>query len=55
MTAKELILSFQELREENLNREIIMLDGPRYYIPCKVELLTDKKWGNKIFGKIMID
>ncbi len=54
MTARELIASLQELGEENLDREIVMFDGPSYYTPYKVELLTDRIWG-KVFGKIMID
>jgi hypothetical protein len=54
MTAKELIKALQDLGEENLNRDIVMFDGPSYYTPYKVEVMTDKNWG-KLIGKIIID
>lgn len=53
MTARELIKALQDLGEENLDREIIMFDGPDYYTPFKVEILTNK-FGH-LQGKILID
>ena len=54
MTARQLIKSLQDLGEENLDREVIMTDGPGVFTPYKVELLNDEiwKWSN---GKILID
>jgi hypothetical protein len=54
MTARELIKALQDLGEENLDREIIMFDGPNYYTPYKVEIL-DEQWSKKLVGKILID
>ena len=54
MTARELIQELQKLGEENLDKEIIMFDGPSYYTPYKVEVLTDEKW-RRHTGKILID
>lgn len=53
MTARQLIKTLQDLGEENLDRDIIIFDGPSYYSPYKVEIL-DEKW-NKHTGKIIID
>ena len=55
MTARELIKALQNLGEENLDRDIVMFDGPSFYSPCKVKVLKDKAWGNRLTGKIMID
>lgn len=53
MTARQLIESLQKLGEENLDREIIMFDGPSFYTPYKVEIYKSHK---KILdGKILID
>ena len=54
MTGKELLEKLQKLTEEDLNREIIMFDGPSYYTPYKVEILNEK-WGKNLNGKLMID
>ena len=54
MTGRELIKALQDLGDENLNRKIVMFDGPSYYTPCKVEVLKDRKW-DKQYGCIMID
>lgn len=54
MTARELIKTLQDLGDENLDREIVMFDGPSYYTPYKVEVLKDKSWGRQ-YGKILID
>ena len=54
MTAKELIKALQDLGKDNLNREIVMFEGPSYYTPYKVEVLKDKSWGRQ-YGKILID
>ena len=55
MTARELIKALQDLGEEDLDRDIIMFDGPSFYTPYKVKILEDKAWGNRLIGKIMID
>lgn len=54
MTARELIKALQDLGEENLDKQVIMFDGPTYYTPYKVEVMTDKNW-DKLKDKIMID
>lgn len=54
MTARKLIKTLQDLGDENLDREIIMFDGPSYYTPYKVEVLKGKSWGRQ-YGKILID
>ena len=54
MTARELIKALQDLGEENLDKQVIMFDGPSYYTPYKVEITSDPKWGN-LKDKIMID
>ena len=54
MTVRELIKALQDLGEKNLDREIIMFDGPSYYTPYKVAVLEDKSWGHQK-GKILID
>lgn len=52
--ARELIKALQDLGEDNLDREIVMFDGPSYFTPYKVEVLKDKSWGRQK-GKILID
>ena len=54
MTARDLIKALQDLGKDNLDREIVMFDGPSYYTPYKVEVLKDKSWGRQ-YGKILID
>ena len=54
MTAREPIKALQDLGKDNLDREIVMFDGPSYYTPYKVEVLIDKSWGHQK-GKILID
>ncbi len=53
MTGRELIKALQGLGEENLDRDIVMFDGPSWYTPYKVAILS-KDWGKQA-GKIMID
>lgn len=53
MTGRELIKALQGLGEENLDRDIVMFDGPSFYNPYKVVILG-KHWGKQA-GKIMID
>ena len=53
MTARELIKALQDLGEENLDRKIVMFDGPSFYTPYKVAILSED-WGRQA-GKIMID
>ena len=53
MTAKELIKALQDLGEENLDRDIVMFDGPSYFTPYKVEILDEQF--NTLQGKILID
>ena len=54
MTARQLIKSLQDLGEENLDRQVIMMDGPSSYTPYKAELLSDETWG-RLRGNILID
>ena len=53
MTAGELIEALKALGEKNLDKEVIMFDGPSYYTPYKVEVM-DKTWG-KLKGNILLD
>ena len=53
MTARELITKLQELGDENLNRTVIVMDGPSSYTPYKVMVLDDS-WG-RLEGNILID
>lgn len=56
MTARELIAKLQALGEENLDKDILMFDGPSYYTPCKVKLITEKDgWSKKLNGTVLID
>lgn len=53
MTARQLIESLQNLGEENLDREILIFDGPSFCTPYKVEIYRSHK---KILdGRILID
>ena len=53
MTARELINNLQALGEKNLDREVVMFDGPTWYTPFKIEILS-KTWG-KLESRILID
>ena len=53
MTARELIKALQDLGEDNLDRVIIIFDGPSYYTPYKVEILDGQF--SHLQGKILID
>ena len=53
MTARELIKALQDLGEENLDRDIVIFDGPSYTTPYKVEILEEQF--NHLQGKILID
>ncbi len=53
MTGRQLIQSLQDLGEENLDKEVIMMDGPSSYTPYKVEILGEN-WG-RLKGNILID
>ncbi len=53
MTARELIKALQNLGEDNLDRDIVMFDGPSHYTPYKVEILDGQF--NHLQGKILID
>lgn len=56
MTARELIAKLQALGEENLDKDILMFDGPSYCTPCKVKLITENDgWSKKFLGSILID
>jgi hypothetical protein len=54
MTARQLIKSLQDLGEENLDKEVIMMDGPSSYTPYKAVLLEEDTWG-RLKGNILID
>lgn len=53
MTAKQLIKALQDLGEENLDRDIVMFDGPSHFTPYKVEILDGQF--SHLQGKILID
>ncbi len=53
MTARELIKALQNLGEENLDKDIVMFDGPSYYTPYKVKILDGQF--SHLQGKILID
>jgi len=53
MTGRELIKALQDLGEKNLDREIVMFDGPSSYTPYKVEILEDNF--PRLKGNILID
>ena len=53
MTLKELIRQAQALGEENLDKEVIMFDGPFYYTPNKLTLIGDSF--PRFKDKILID
>lgn len=53
MTARELIHQAQQLGEENLDKEVIMFDGPSYFTPTKIVVL-DESWP-RLKGKVLID
>ena len=55
MTARKLIKALQDLGEENLDKQVIMFDGPSWYTPYKVEIMKDKNWGERLQGKVIID
>ena len=56
MTVGQLIKSLQNLGEENLEREVIIFDGPSYFTPYKVELLKkEDAWTKGLLGKVLID
>lgn len=54
MTGKELLKILQEFSDEDLDRDIVMFDGPSYYTPCKVKVM-EEKWGKRLQGKLLID
>lgn len=53
MTARELIKVLQDLGEENLDRDIVIFDGPFNYTPYKVKILDGQF--SHLQGKILID
>lgn len=54
MTGKELIKELQKLSESELNRDVIVFDGPAYATVSRVEILSNK-WSKNLQGKIWID
>ena len=53
MTVRELIHQAQNLGEENLDKEVIMFDGPSYYTPYKLALIGES-WP-RFKDKVLID
>lgn len=53
MTVRELIQQAQELGEENLDKDVIMFDGPSWYTPTKIVLMGES-WP-RFKGKVLID
>ena len=47
MTAREIIKALQNLEDENLDREIVILDGPICYTPYKVEV--HRSWAIRMY------
>lgn len=54
MTGKELIKELQKLPESELNKDVIIFDGPAYATISRVEILNNK-WSERLRGKILID
>lgn len=54
MKAKELIKELQKFSESDLDREVIVFDGPAYATVSRVEILNNK-WSERLRGKILID
>jgi hypothetical protein len=55
MTVGQLIERLNKLGKENLNKEVVMFDGPSYYTPYKVEIVDDCRLGKNIKDKVLID
>ena len=56
MTVRELTNKLLRFNEEDLDREVIIFDGPSYFTPYKVEVLSIKEgWSKNIDGKVLID
>ena len=53
MTVRELIQQAQELGEEDLDKDVIMFDGPSWYTPTKIVLMGES-WP-RFKGKVLID
>lgn len=54
MTARDLIKLLQGLGDNNLDREVVMFDGPTYFTPYRVKI-AEEDFGCKIKGKVLID
>lgn len=53
MTVQELINELKKMPQE---ADVIMFDGPAYFTPSKVNVMTEEDgWGKKFLGKVMID
>lgn len=55
MTARELITQLQSLGESNIDREVVMVDGPAFFTPYRVKILEEDSWSKYTKGKILID
>ena len=57
MTVVELITKLQLLGDKNLEKEVIMFDGPNYFTPCRVKVLSDadSNFGRQLKDKVLID
>ena len=53
MTARELISNLQSLGEKNLDREVVMFDGPAWFTPSRIKVLDESFKNHK--GEILID
>lgn len=53
MTARELIKALQDLGE--LDKEIVIFDGPSYFTPSRIMILKGKCYNKELQGTILID
>ena len=53
MTARELIKALQDLGE--LDKEIVIFDGPSYFTPNRIKILSGKCYDKDLQGTILID
>jgi hypothetical protein len=54
MTGREMIKALQELGSENLDRDIVISEGSKYWTPYTVKVLKSKIYGEQR-GNILID
>ena len=57
MTARELIKRLQDLGEENLDKDVILLDCTTYYTPYRLKIIDEESGfkNKRLIGNILID